>query len=83
MKVLWLCNIMLPKIAEHLHKEVNHKEGWLSGIYDRLSQSNFLLENGEKLELGVCFPVNNEAETAEIQLGDMTAFAFYEDIGDD
>ena len=35
MRVLWLCNIMLPVIAEHLGKEVNNKEGWLSGTYDR------------------------------------------------
>ena len=30
MKVLWVCNIMLPVIAEALHKEASNKEGWLS-----------------------------------------------------
>ena len=29
MKVLWVCNIMLPVIAEALHKEASNKEGWL------------------------------------------------------
>ena len=28
MKVLWVCNIMLPVIAEALHKEASNKEGW-------------------------------------------------------
>ena len=26
MKVLWVCNIMLPVIAEALHKEASNKE---------------------------------------------------------
>ena len=33
MKVLWVCNIMLPVIAEALHKEASNKEGWLSLIH--------------------------------------------------
>ena len=33
MKVLWVCNIMLPVIAEALHKEASNKEGWLSGLW--------------------------------------------------
>lgn len=32
MKVLWLCNIMLPAVAEHFHRESSNKEGWLSGL---------------------------------------------------
>ena len=28
MKVLWLCNIMLPAVAEHFHRESSNKEGW-------------------------------------------------------
>ena len=27
MKVLWVCNIMLPVIAEALHKEASNKDG--------------------------------------------------------
>lgn len=81
MKVLWLCNIMLPKIAQHFQKEVNHKEGWLTGTYDRLSKSQFVLEDGEKIELMVCFPVSRREEEGEIQLDDFFAYGFYEDTG--
>ncbi len=52
MRVLWLCNIMLPMIAEQLHMEASNKEGWLSGL------ANVVLdrrgENG--IELAVVFP---------------------------
>jgi len=32
MKVLWLCNVMLPVIATQLGFEASNKEGWLSGL---------------------------------------------------
>ena len=37
MKVLWVCNIMLPVIAEALHKEASNKEGWLSGLLEQVA----------------------------------------------
>ena len=53
MKVLWLCNIMLPAVAEHFHRESSNKEGWLSGLLTAvLSQGD---SNG--IELAVAFPV--------------------------
>lgn len=33
MKVLWLCNMMLPAVGEHLGLETSPKEGWLSGLF--------------------------------------------------
>ncbi len=78
MRVLWLCNIMLPAIAKHLGKEENHKEGWLSGTYNRLKQADFSLPSGEKIELGVCFPVSSAEDEFSIKLPDVQAFGFYE-----
>ena len=40
MKVLWICNIMLPVIAEALHKEASNKEGWLSGLLEQVAAEN-------------------------------------------
>ena len=56
MKVLWLCNIMLPVIAKSLGQRVVVKEGWLSGLVDKMTA------NREKTgcELGVCFPIQEE-----------------------
>lgn len=79
MRVLWLCNIMLPVIAMHLGKEVNNKEGWLSGTYDRLKKSGFRMANGEKIELGVCFPVGEPVDEIQISLPNIKVYGFYED----
>lgn len=51
MRVLWLCNIMLPAIAESLGLPYSNREGWLTGIYERICA-----EDGA-VELGICFPV--------------------------
>lgn len=56
MRILWLCNIMLPMIAEKLHKASSNKEGWLSGLATVVLQRQ--KENG--LELAVAFPVSEE-----------------------
>ena len=52
MKILWLCNIMLPKIAKHLNLNITSYGGWLTGL------SNSLLEESD-VSLAVCFPNNN------------------------
>ena len=79
MRVLWLCNIMLPAIAEHLGKEVNNKEGWLSGTYERLKKADFSMVSGERLELGICFPVSKEEDGLEVSVDGLKAYGFYED----
>lgn len=52
MKVLWLCNIMLPLVARHLGMEASNKEGWLSGMADAV------LAEGSRsgIALSVAFP---------------------------
>ena len=59
MKVLWLCNIMLPMIAERLHMEASNKEGWLSGLADAVLEHH--RENG--IALSVEFPVGRSFRT--------------------
>ena len=39
MRVLWLCNIILPSAAEELHLKASNKEGWLSGICDVVKEN--------------------------------------------
>lgn len=56
MRILWICNIMLPGIARKLGQEVNHKEGWISGLLDGVLECN--KKNPEKtVQLGIAFPV--------------------------
>ena len=50
MKVLWLCNVVLPKVSEYLGIGVSPVGGWLTGL------SEELLTQGN-ITLTVCFPV--------------------------
>lgn len=59
MKVLWLINIMLPRIARNMGKVTSHVGGgWLTGI------SNALLQD-DSYELVVCMP-DKTCETYEV-----------------
>lgn len=89
MRVLWLCNIMLPMIAQKLNMEASNKEGWLSGLATAM-----LDRQGEnQIELAVAFPVSGElagAErhlydgsviyTGELEEGGLKWFGFSEDV---
>lgn len=50
MRVLWLCNIMLPEIANNLGLPSVSTGGWLSGL------ANGLKKNYPEIELTVSFP---------------------------
>ena len=85
MKVLWLCNVMMPMIAEQLQLEASNKEGWLSGLATvALERKN---ENG--IELGIAFPALAELladgrETFEksftVQGATLNCYGFREDV---
>lgn len=81
MRVLWLCNMILPAIARELHMQESNKEGWLTGISEAL-----LREKENKITLGVCFPVSKEQDGINGVIGDAmkenmaedtAAFAYY------
>ena len=61
MRVLWVCNIMPPVIGQYLGKECSVKEGWISGILQRLAKGN------EDVELGICYPVADISEEDNIK----------------
>ena len=83
MRVLWICNIMLPAVARHLGQEENVKEGWLTGLADRV----LFHGNTNEIKLGVCFPVEGEKagykEKISVPAGGnksvLYAYGFYED----
>ena len=75
MRVLWLCNIMLPTIAEALGKEASNKEGWLTGLSDKLLKHSTETD----ITLGVCFPVGKDSAPISGTVGDLQYFGFPED----
>lgn len=60
MKVLWLCNIMIPFIARSLGQKLVVKEGWLSGLSDKLIKNR----DKNKITLAICFPTSDDFHMA-------------------
>lgn len=80
MRVLWLCNIMLPMIAEKLGFESSVKEGWITGLLER-----FIAHGGTKnVQLAIAFPANEMLENFHdvfVWNGVQVQFyGFYEDM---
>lgn len=80
MRILWVCNIMLPVIAQKLGVEGSNKEGWLSGLCDIILER----QRENKIELHVAYPVCEEQEgsvhTIETEKGILYGYGFYEDV---
>jgi glycosyltransferase involved in cell wall biosynthesis len=61
MRVLWLCNIMLPAFARMAGLPFSNREGWLTGSFEKLIHEREQEGSPELLvELGVCCPVPAE-----------------------
>lgn len=80
MRVLWVCNIMLPLVAEKLHMESNVKEGWITGILSRLIKEGKMSD----ITLGIAFPANdNLGRFHDVYVFNempVDCFGFYEDM---
>lgn len=74
MKVLWLCNIMLPVIAEALGRGASNKEGWLSGLM------TVLLERQQENNIipAVAFPTDKSLDGCKGEVKGLTYYGFYE-----
>lgn len=78
MRILWLCNICLPVIAQKLGIASSSKEGWLSGMAGELIHHS----GDNKIELAICFPLRN-ATPGTFQKGEVSGliyYGFYEDV---
>ncbi len=77
MKVLWLCNIVLPAAARQLGMEVSNKEGWVNGMAD------MLLAGSKDISLSVAAPLprdripqGQEIYSGKVRMGE-SSFSFY------
>lgn len=75
MKVLWLSNQMPPAVAHVLGKEAGNKEGWLTGLLERL----LLHREENNIELGICFPIAPGSAPVKGKTAEFAYFGFYED----
>lgn len=89
MKILWVCNTVLPLIAEHFGGEISNKEGWLTGLCTELlrQEESAGTSGGVKalrLHLAVAFPWQGGTEIfgekVTVEQGVLTAYGFPEDL---
>ena len=81
MKVLWVCNIMPPAIARQIGVSYSNREGWLSGLLDRVVQE----QGWNKIELGLAFPIGEDMGDLQrtMQLGESVTcrcYGFWENL---
>ncbi len=80
MRVLWVCNIMLPVVAEHLKMEASNKEGWLSGLCSVI----LMRQSQNQIDLHVAFPVKKSMDGYQEKIitsfGKFHCYGFYEDV---
>ncbi|MCM1186406.1 MAG: glycosyltransferase family 4 protein [Lachnoclostridium sp.] len=77
MRVLWICNIMLPVIAEYLKLESSNKEGWLSGLASAVLER----EEENRIRLGVAFPFSKPLKlTVPVGKGELVCYGFEENV---
>lgn len=76
MRVLWVCNIMLPFIAKELQVETSNKEGWLTGLAEKLIES----KQQNKITLGISFPITNNQKECNGEIKGVSFYGFQEEI---
>lgn len=53
MKVLWLCNIVLPEFSNEFGLKNNNLGGWIRGMWNELNHKS-------ELELAICCPIKDD-----------------------
>lgn len=69
MKILWVCNVPIPKIAQDLKVQVPNICGWLTGF------SNSLIQIPE-IELHMCFPLLGIRQIKKGEVNNIQYYAF-------
>ena len=72
MRVLWLCNIMLPDVATKWGLKASNKEGWLSGICETVKRNR-------DFELAISFPAPKEYTNHVETIDGIKYYGFNED----
>lgn len=68
-KIIWVCNIPIPRIANDMGIPTQNIAGWLSGFANTL-------EKIESIELSICFPLLGIKEIRKGQVGRIKYYGF-------
>jgi len=82
MRILWVCNIMLPAIAKHLNMDYSVREGWLTGTLSRMIEES--KTKTPEMKLGICFPAGEEMrnwqEEIVFEQFPVSCYGFFENL---
>lgn len=67
MKVLWLCNVIIPQVCSCLCIEQGNSGGWMTQLAE-------MLDHTDEIELGICAPLRQERHLTEISWGHNSLF---------
>lgn len=73
MKVLWICNVILPEFSDEYNVKKTIWEGWISGMLS-------LLWDVDGVEVACCFPIVDEARMKQGRVGKVKYFSFHADV---
>lgn len=68
-KILWVCNVAIPRIANDMGIKSPNICGWLSGFANSLEKNN-------EIELHICFPILGLKEMHMGRVGNIRYYAF-------
>lgn len=81
MRVLWLCNIMLPAFAKTVGMPFSNREGWLTGCFHRLVEEKVKSGSDENLiDLGVCIPVPDQFRDCRKEVEGAVFYGYSENL---
>ncbi|RKI90300.1 glycosyltransferase [Parablautia intestinalis] len=77
-RILWICNIMLPAIGQEINLPYSNREGWLSGIFEKVQKKE------APFTLGVCFPLGGaqirQLKEKKFSVQGIVCYAFEENL---
>lgn len=67
MKILWLCNIVLPELCNEFGFRTSYAGGWLSGMWNELKKDS-------RYELAICVPIKDKVRAKD---GEYKGYKYY------
>ena len=73
MRILWLCNLVLPELSSRFGLKIYQAGGWLTGLWNELKKDHFL-------QLGICIPIYDKYRMNDGNCENYNYYSFHADI---
>ena len=69
-RVLWICNLIIPEFCEAYNVKTTVLEGWMSGMYREIRRH-------QEYEIACCFPIIDESRMKSGNIDGMRFYSFH------